>query len=361
MKKNKKSTKKQRNKRKKILALVSCLIFVVLICYVFVYGKNKIKEDKNENDLVVDKEPQQNEYDIEDVELAREIYFLEDKDGNKKISAGSTTEDKILGKYKCKNLGCGNFDYLPSPDNEHYFLDNNLVLISEWDGSDFETIVYNYQTNTLVSSYDKALCSYEFANGNFSILVLKNGKMGILSSSGKLVYDVMLDQWKNSGADNVCQKIGNYNMNGVNKYPGFDGVNGVVSKDGKYGVINLQTGKVIVDFKYDAIRLMYDGNYSIKQGNKWYLMNEKLTKLIQNGYDAIYSFGDVILVGTKDSKDIVKYKLINKQEVDLTNMVEIDFLQIDSYHDVKPGVIGVGMFGGGTFTYDLTKKTLNYK
>lgn len=367
-KKNKNEKKISRKKQKQLLmwiplGIVLIIMFVFLVGYIIGLKTNKqsnlqddsnlVKEESNDNEFV------DNSNDDNIIELAREIYFLQDKDGKKFISNTIDNKMKYLGKYTCQNLGCGRFQYIPSPRNEHIFLDNNLVLISEWDGEKENTIVYNYQTNKIVATYDSAHCSYSFSDGSFSVLIESNDKMGVLGNNGNLVYDIKLDSWNYSDDGRICDKISEYDE--THKSKGYNGINGVVAKNGKFGVLNFKTGEVVVDFKYAGIRLMYDGNYSVKEGNKWYLLNSKFEKIFKNGYDEVYSFDNVILVGNNVSENIVEYKLVDKQGKDLTNSVNVKSLEIDTYYEVKSGSIELGIFNSGMFIYDLSKNSLKFK
>lgn len=377
MKKNKSEKRISKAKRRKLIRLISLgIVFGVMLAFLVgyiigvTYNKqysdnklpagtdNNLKEDVNDDNQQIDN-------DNNDIELAKEIYFLENDKGEKIISEVLDSKMKYLGKYTCQNLGCGYFYQIPSPTKEQQFFNNNLVLISDFDGDEDIAVLYNYKTNKIVDTYDDVLCSYEFENNNFSILVERNEKMGILNSSGNLLYNIELDEWgyrhiDSSPYEGVCLKNPSI-YDKKDKTPGYDGVNGVLSKDGKYGVINFQTGEVVVPFKYEKLRLMYDGNYSVKEGNKWYLLNKKFEKIIKTGYDMIYSFNDVILVGTNIDENKTEYKLIDKNGTVLTNTIDIWTVPVDSYDKVSNGMIVVSGYAGGTFTYNLSKKTLSYK
>lgn len=374
MKKKNKSEKLIPKKQQKKLMMIIPICIILSVMLVFLIGYiigvstnkqpalEKLPTTPNENitnNDIPNNNENNNQEDNDKIELPREIYFLQDKNGQKIISNEIDKNLKYLGKYTCEYVGCGNFQYLPSPDREHIFLENNLVLISEWTGEKNKTIVYNYQTNKIEKTYEDTLCSYGFSNNNFSVLVTENNKMGILNSNGKQVHEITLDGLDYFADSLVCDKISDYDE--TYKSKGYDGKNGVFSKDKKYGVVNMQTGEVILDFKYEGLRLMYDGNYSIKENDKWYLVNNKLEKIIKTGYDEIYSFNNVILVGNNiDEKDI-SYKLIDTKGADLTNSVNVSLLDINQYRKVTANSISLGTFGGGTFTYDLSKNQLKFK
>lgn len=374
----KKKSKSERlipkKKQRKLLTIIPiCIILLVMLVFLMGYiigvstnkqpNLEKLPVTPNENitnnDTPNNNENNEQDDDNDKIELPKEIYFLQDKNGQKIISNELDKNLKYLGKYTCEYVGCGNFQYVPSPTEEQHFFGNDLVLISEWSGEDYKGVLYNYQTNKVVETYNEVLCSYSFSNNKYSVLVTKNDKMGILSNNGKIVYDLTLDSYKYN--QDVCYKYTIYEQEREERYPGYNGQEGVFSKDNKYGVVNLENGDLVIDFKYEGLRLMYDGNYSIKENDKWYLVNNKLEKIIKNGYDEIHSFNNVILVGNNiDEKDI-SYKLIDTKGADLTNSVNVSLLDINQYRKVTANSISLGTFGGGTFTYDLSKKQLKYK
>jgi len=373
-KKNKIEKKISKKKQKKLIMTISIsIILLVMLVFLigYIIGVNTNKQsnlEKMPNNITNNDVPNNNDNwqdnNEDEIKLSKEIYFLQDKNGKKIISNKLDSNLKYLGKYTCQNFGCGKFQYVPSPNDEQQFISDNLVLISEWDGNIDKTVLYNYKTDKVIETYDNVLCSYEFYDKSFSVLVEKNEKMGILKSNGEFAYNIELDNWNDMldishYTDSVCHKYRFYSLD-ANKTPGYDGVNGVVSKDAKFGVVNFKTGEVLVDFKYAGLRLMYDGNYSFYDGKKWYLIDNKMKKIINIGYDMIYSFGDVILVGTNIDGNSTHYKLIDKNGKVLTNTVETNLVNIDEYYEVSSGKIRLGKVDVITFTYDLLKKNLKY-
>lgn len=373
MKKTKKIEKKITKKKQKKLVTSISISIILLIMLVFLIGyiigtksNNHVPLKPNPifNDNAFDNKEHTNKQESNDLadifELPKEVYLLQDESGQKIISHTNNPNMKYLGKYTCEFLGCGEFQYVPSPNENQHFFGDNLVIISEWTGENYKNVLYNYRTNKIIETYDDVTCSYEFSDNKYSVLVAKDNKMGILSSSGKIVYDLVLDE--NTDFNNsVCHKYAIYEHDREEKYPGYNGQYGVFSKNNKFGVINLENGEVIIDFKYQAIRIMYDGNYSIKENNQWHLINKNLEKVLKKGYDEIHSFNNVILVGTNTDEGTTNYKLIDINGNDLTNNVIVDSLDINEYRKVTNNSISVGTFGGGTFVYDLSKKQLKYQ
>lgn len=87
----------------------------------------------------------------------------------------------------------------------------------------------------------------------------------------------------------------------------------IVKNDlGKYGVIDIENGEIIINPIYDGLYSVKDGNYIAKKGKKTGIINLKLKKLVDFEYDFIDRNDDFYVVSKNDKLAIMddNFKLI---------------------------------------------------
>lgn len=90
----------------------------------------------------------------------------------------------------------------------------------------------------------------------------------------------------------------------------------VLSKNGKKGITELTTNKVLLDFKYDDIRLFNKDYFKYKQNNLWYVANINTNSKINDiGYKNIFMIDNDIMVAQIDNYLYIK-------QFDGTNIIE---------------------------------------
>lgn len=276
-------------KSKKIIIIV-VLILVVLVIgiytayYIF---KNKDKKDTN-------------------------YYYKVDNNSIMLLS-----NDKIVNFYNC-NGECSVY--------ENYFVNGRLLL------NDNEKI-YLYDLvkgSKLSQEYDKLYFVKD--DSTVKYFVVNNGSLyGVMDLNGNVTVNLNYEELGSIKEDAVSN---------------FDVANDLISakSNGLYGVVSLSSGKGVIDFQYDDIKIS-SGKIGAKTQDKWYLIgldNRKISKL---AFDEIILGENRSLVRDKntiyfiDSSDgnILSEKLVlDKDDVILKFEVEVLYIvNNDSGKQVK--------------------------
>lgn len=360
-------TEKNNNTKKLKIAIIILTIIILCLSGYIYYDKvlkinNNIGENsqnKNDNnDENIQEENKNNKektiYIVKDETTKEKKYLTEDYDMIK-------NKDDILGEYKCNNC-YANYPYIPSP--EYQFIGESSVLIY----NNNKIIKYNYVTKKTEDTYDMALASYDLPNDNYVIAVQKDNKYGFLGKNGNLITNYEYDEIPTS-------KVSTYTTDG--KFSSWYGESSLLraKKDNKYGIIDVSNGKTIIDFKYEDIIISPNGYYSIKENDKWYLINHELKKLLNTGYDGVFAcdFGILVLENPEGIK--LNAKIIDYDGNDISNIVELKYITLFAAHNAANSLnlsyhnllynegkskirISLGM-AEQTFEYNQDKKILN--
>lgn len=276
-------------KSKKIIIIV-VLILVVLVIgiytayYIF---KNKDKKDTN-------------------------YYYKVDNNSIMLLS-----NDKIVNFYNC-NGECSVY--------ENYFVNGRLLL-----NDNGKIYLYDLVKGSKLSQeYDKLYFVKD--DSTVKYFVVNNGSLyGVMDLNGNVTVNLNYEELGSIKEDAVSN---------------FDVANDLISakSNGLYGVVSLSSGKGVIDFQYDDIKIS-SGKIGAKTQDKWYLIgldNRKISKL---AFDEIILGENRSLVRDKntiyfiDSSDgnILSEKLVlDKDDVILKFEVEVLYIvNNDSGKQVK--------------------------
>lgn len=227
------------------------------------------------------------------------------------------SNDKIVNFYNC-NGECSVY--------ENYFVNGRLLL------NDNEKI-YLYDLvkgSKLSQEYDKLYFVKD--DSTVKYFVVNNGSLyGVMDLNGNVTVNLNYEELGSIKEDAVSN---------------FDVANDLISakSNGLYGVVSLSSGKGVIDFQYDDIKIS-SGKIGAKTQDKWYLIgldNRKISKL---AFDEIILGENRSLVRDKntiyfiDSSDgnILSEKLVlDKDDVILKFEVEVLYIvNNDSGKQVK--------------------------
>jgi len=259
----------------------------------------------------------------------------------------NTQEYQYINKYECVAVNC-----FPYATQYLSFVDNytgNMIVVKEVNNKQIFELI-NYE-NGVIDSYSNILhglyVKNEFNHGLPSYLIVKTGtnKTQIISPySGMVISDIT-----------------NYELNSNMRYtvPGqrfysIEKSRIVVSKDNKWGILDYSSNELIVETKYEDIKIFDGYCYAAKENGKWYLYEFKNNiKQIEYGYDEIF-YVDAINMVVQDGnylyiKDLKGNDLIQDKIEILTEYNEFaccatpngvrittDGSVLDIYIDTKP-------------------------
>ena len=220
------------------------------------------------------------------------------RDNGKLIFQTATSDGayKTTSEYTCKtsddeciiNNEPQTFSYQNSGEKD-------IVLIqdeenSNWINVFFDTnhgIIATYGGNPrwLYPKNDKNIGKYIY------ILDKKNVNYGIVDKKGKIVHDFNLSR------DCLANLDGELCL----EYSIEDNLF-VDIKNDKYGIVKIDSNDIIIDYKYDNIKLLNNKYFKAKENGKWYLYSfankDKLSG--EEGYDNLFVVNDNILVVEND-------------------------------------------------------------
>lgn len=110
----------------------------------------------------------------------------------------------------------------------------------------------------------------------------------------------------------------------------------IIEHDNKFGIINYN-GEVLIDTKYDYIKIVNSNTFIAKTNNKYGVINLNEEELIKFNYQDIINYSDYFLA-KKDNK----YGVIDKNETLIHNF-EIDYVEVldDSVLVIKNNRLGL--------------------
>ena len=228
-------------------------------------------------------------------------------------------DSELISVYECEHDKCGIYE----PVNYNSCLD--MITVLE-DGD--EKYLYSYQSAQQLLDPLEDIVSIKKDDKVLGFIYkdLETEKYGYVNTRGIAKLEMKYDTLGLIDNGKIYGRSIDINNNRI-----------TASIDDKYGVIDLNTGKEIIPFKYDNIYLGPNNTYVIKEDKKYKYVNASLEKILDKEYNMIFAFDQVIVVND-DNKLIILdnkgNKLIDKE--------------LDTYIDYKEIPIS------GVFGYNVT-------
>jgi len=192
---------------------------------------------------------------------------------------------KQINQYSCKDDSC----YVYGSECTWYMnLEKGKILLS--DGG--EAILYDFEKGVLGK--------YEFGIeniGNYFIVQDTNSKKyGIVDIDGKIIKEFNSD-----GYGKRLAKLQNRNTYSTE----YDLI--IEKKKDKYGIVKISKDEVVIDYKFDDIRLFNDKYFKAKTGANWYLYNiSTKEKVLEEGYKELFIVNNEIIITLIDNYLYIK-------------------------------------------------------
>lgn len=247
--------------------IIIALLLLVLVTYMTFYNYNK-QEEKNKEEQKL-KDNSLNMINIYDDYSYLKVETKDKIDGSK----------ILVGSYNCKADDCEVY-------KENIFEEKYIVLKENED-----VFIYDFTTNKIVSNlYDDFSAELK---DNYYITV-KDGKYGVISKTGVEIITTSYDEIYNNDTYDSSVKIRNSKL---------------------YGVIDLDNGSVILEPKYENIKLTDSKYYSILKNDLWYVIDTN-GNILTNGYEYTYAFSKGFIALIDDSLKFFKYSTDEELLVD---------------------------------------------
>ncbi len=248
-----------------VILLIAGIVFLVL--YLKPFEKKEKKEQDTSNVPTVIKD-----YRYE----AREdrIVFY---DGEKEISSYT-----CVGT--CSIYSLGRYQYFSKEDHIIALQDNEHIFL------------YDFVEDKEVTDNLKRLENlYRDEKTVAFIATNSSDKVGIINTKGEVIIPFEYDDLAYSfGGGDVSDY--SYEKNVI-----------TASKDGKWGLITLDKGKVKIDFEYDDIYFNDYDALSAKKDGLWYLLDLNGQKVFEEGYNIIIPINSYVLVAKDNVFRILNY------------------------------------------------------
>ena len=212
-------------------------------------------------------------------------------------------ENQLISTYTCNENNCPTLGTVLSVQNQIITLINQDKSITLFDAKNNQIISSGYQEYYILTKKDESILGYVVKNNE--------NKYGIINAQGDALTEIIYDKIGNINEN----KITDYNENYI-----------IVVKDGLYGVINITTGEIIIDFKYNELHINGTAILTV-QNNLLYPISVEEKYLLVNGYNYIYGYDNLYIV-IKDKKLNI---LDNNEKTLIITPVEIyeDYLYND--------------------------------
>lgn len=320
--KNKKSVKKSKKKndlksKKDLLGglIIIVLLLLVLVTYVMCYDYKKNNDNKKID--IID-----NSLSVINIYDDYSILKSETKD-----SIDNTK--KIIGTYNCKYDDCevytnSSFDSI---------CDEKYLIVKE----NNKTFIYNFKKKKIVSNlYD----DIEVKLDNNNYIVKNNNLYGMINNEGlelvSTIYDeILIDS-------EYDEKV-------------------KVKKEDLYGILDINTGNVILEPIYDDINIDSSDKYSILEKDLWFIIDNN-GNILSNGYSYTYAFNKGFIALVDNNLQILKY---NKEANELLNDTLIPVYEENGYKIERNGSnININVYNGDAtikYEYNINRNSLRSK
>lgn len=271
-------SKEQKNKNRKFIIIIIILVLLIagLLGYIVVTGD--LLGNSNEDTEVVDKDaetsidkesdvtpeviptPESTPESTPEVLVGKKLNVYVSDSGNGYISIWSSAPTYNSSDIQTYTITCKTTNCTFTNNGEFYDVGVGDYVFVQDDG---KTSVYDYKNDKVVNTLENIKNVYVNSRDDVSVAVLEgtNGKWGAYSPlKNKVTIPV---EYSN------IEEIVYYFANDT-RGPGYDIVfknNLVIEKNGKYGLVNFETGKTTLQFSYDEISCYYYQNYDGVTGN----------------------------------------------------------------------------------------------
>jgi KWG leptospira repeat protein len=183
---------------------------------------------------------------------------------------------------------------------------------------------------------------YSLKNTDNSILIEKDGKIGLVDSTGKVIIEPQYKEIRGLGTD--------YKLGYI-----------TITEDDKYGVVDCNNQKVLENKYQDIKSLTENGIYAVKENNNWELVQRngelKLSEGLQNVQDILgIKNGNIIIKNTSN-----KVGVISSEGETILNTVydDVKFAFTGSYIIEQNGKYGIAK-SKDEIVVNPTYTTMNY-
>lgn len=330
---------KQKKKSKKILFLLLIVLLAIggFCCYKFFLADDEKKNDSDKNKENPQKPDTEEVIAYHDYESCEYDSIFEEN--------GYVFLDEVV-IYDCENKGEYGCYITFVDDSEYCNTTDSLVLITDGE----KDILYDYKNQKNILEVD-SIRSYIYSDTGYVAYFVfeEDEKVGLASMTGKVILDAKYDDI----ALTTPTYDGEYSIK-----------NNVVAveKDGKVGVLEITTGKEVIPFEYNYVRI-YNTHYILLSDTKAALVDLKLETVFEGDFDGMLLVNEVLFV--EDDMELSFYDLKGNKLVEDTVKIAKPFepnndtgyhaLSMDQYNEA----ITIEVYdkeGNTTACYDLNKK-----
>lgn len=313
-------------------SIMLLIVFVILcatalIGFLIINGNDKNEKEQEENKT---EEEQKTEVSYHEFDVCAYDEFYE-SDGYIFFEDTVVYECQSSGEFGCYLTLIDDFSYCNKTDSIAMLTDNQ---------KDF---LYDYEKQEVVfetDSFEKVI--YDELGSVAYFIFKKDGREGITTLTGKVLIEAKYELISIDYGD----FSGEYSLK-----------NGTVvaKKDDKYGVIEIETGNVIVPFEYDGINI-YNEHYVLRNDDKILLTDLKLKTVFDDDVDDIFLFNDIIFA--EKDKQLTFYDLNGNKIIEETININRSYSNLDDTGysaftmDQYNQVITLAIYGDNMMDYE---------
>ena len=218
---------------------------------------------------------------------------------------------ELVGTYNCTTDYCGFYDA-----GAHHYSGNDrpTAMLTEYGGTP-APFLFNFKENKKISpDYQSFRDISSNGNRNTEYLIVRlDNKEGIIDTYGNVVIPP------------IYSLLGEYATNG----PAIDyslKYNIITARqNGRAGVVEISTGKVLIPFNYDAATIFRDsGNVVLEESGKWYIFDLNGRKVLESGFDHVQLIDNLAIVVNDDKLDIIDSKGAKLNSESITTFMDHD-------------------------------------
>lgn len=245
--------------------IIISLLLLVLVTYMTFYNYNKDEEKLKE------------ESKLKDNSLAM-INIYDDYTTSKIMNKENISNDKVLiGSYNCKSDDC---EIL-----EKDIFDKKFIVLRE----NNQVFIYDFTIGKIMSNYYDDISSE--INDKYYITI-ENEKYGVISKTGVEIVGHNYDEIFNDSVYDSYIKVKNGKLNGI---------------------VDLDNGSIVIDTKYEDIKVSDSKYFSILKDGLWYVIDNE-ENILTNGYEDVFAFSKGFIALIDNNLNFFKY---NKEENDV--------------------------------------------